>query len=112
MFATKIGENTNVFHGKFTLSYQTKQLHKQKVNLSHKQYLFSLPTSRNPVKQTKVFTASFFDFAWKETTQKTLSVAAAKTTVYVIGTTYFNKCFLFFVTLEDIIFHKILSLPS
>ena len=33
-------------------------------------------------------------------------MAAAKTSVYVIRTTCFDECSLFFVTVEEIIFHK------
>ena len=48
------------------------------------------------LKQTKVY-HSFSYFVWKETTQKPLKVAAAKTlfsSVYFIGTTSFDESFL------------------
>ena len=47
------------------------------------------------LKKTKVY-HPFCYFAWKETTRKPLQVASAETlfsSVYAIGTTYFDECF-------------------
>ena len=106
MFPTKIGENgpdiLNCCFSRqiYTVISNKTSTYTENIFVSHKQYLFSLLTSRNV----------FFDFAWKETTHKTLIVAAEKTSVYVIGETCFDECFLFFVSLEGIIFLKRLSL--
>ena len=51
------------------------------------------------LKQTKVY-RTFCYFVRKETTHKSLKVVPAKTlfsSVYVIGTTSFDECFLFYV---------------
>ena len=45
-----------------------------------------------------IYHTSFVCFVWKKTTRKTLKVAASKPfffSVYVIGTTCFDECFLF-----------------
>ena len=50
---------------------------------------------------------------WRETTHKPSKVAAGKTLfsrMYIIGTTCFNKCFLFCRITEDITFHQSLYL--
>ena len=47
-----------------------------------------------------IYHTSFVCFVWKKTTRKTLKVAASKPfffSVYVIGTTCFDECFLFHV---------------
>ena len=51
------------------------------------------------LKQTKVYHA-FSYFIWKETTHKPLKMAAEKSffsSVYVIGTTCFDECFVFYM---------------
>ena len=51
------------------------------------------------LEQIKAYHA-FSYLAWNETTRKPLKVASAKTlfsSVYVIGTNYFDECFLFYV---------------
>ena len=63
-------------------------------------YFVSLPLeTQKRLKQIKVY-HTFSYFVWKETTQKPLKVAAAKTlfsSEHVIGTTCFDKYFLFYV---------------
>ena len=84
--ATKIGENmiknSNCCFSIciYTLSHQTKNLYIKKNKLvSHKQYLFSLLSSRNGKKihtKQSILQASFFFN--EETTHKLLKLAAAK----------------------------------
>ena len=64
-------------------------------------YLLFLPLEmQGRLKQTKVY-HTFFYFLLKETIHKPLKVVAGKThfsSVYVIGTIYFDECYLFYVT--------------
>ena len=104
MSATKIGKNTtNILkllffkiHLHFITSNQISTY--RKLNLPLKQYFFCLLTSRNP-KKTQTDQSMPFAFL-QETTHKPLKVASAKSlfsSVYVIGTTCFGECFLFYV---------------
>ena len=102
--ATKIGENmiknSNCCFSIciYTLSHQTKNLYIKKNKLvSHKQYLFSLLSSRNGKKihtKQSILQASFFFN--KETTHKLLKLAAAKKKFSTVsfGTVCFNECYL------------------
>ena len=63
-------------------------------------YFIFLPLEmQKRLEQTKVYHA-FSYFVWKETCHQPLKVVAAITLfsgVYVIGTTFFDECFLFYV---------------
>ena len=107
MSATKIGGNnehfkTAIFHNKYLFCYIKPNIYLLKTKFApHKQYFFVfLPLElQKRFQQTKVYHA-FSYFAWKETTHKHLKMAASKTlfySVYVIGTTCFDECFLFYV---------------
>ena len=108
MSATKIGENTT---NSLKLLLFTINLHfltsnqistYRKLNLPHTSsiYFVFLPLEmQKRLELTKVYHA-FSCFIWKETTHKPLKVAAIKilfSSVYVIGTTCFDKCFIFYV---------------
>ena len=86
----------------YTFSHQTKISTYGKLNLplTSSIYFVFLPLEmQKRLKHTKVYYALCY-FALKETTHKPLKVAAAKTlfsSVYVIGTTCFDECFLFYV---------------
>ena len=63
--------------------------------------------------QTKVSYKLFYSL-WKETSHKPLKVAAAKKSfqsVYIIDTTCFDECFLFYMITGSSIFYTNLSLP-
>ena len=63
--------------------------------------------------QTKVSYKLFYSL-WKETSHKPLKVAAAKKSfqsVYIIDTTCFDECFLFYMVTGSSIFYTNLSLP-
>ena len=106
--ATKIGRNTNNI---LKLLYFTINLHfvtwnqtftDRKLNLP---FTSSIHVSFLPLEmqkwleQTKIY-HTFSYVVWQETTHKPLQVPAAKTffsSVYVIRTTCFDECFLFYV---------------
>ena len=108
MSVTKIGENTTnilkllffTLNLYFLTSNQISTYRKLNLPLTSSIYFVFLPLEiQKRLEQTKVYHA-FSYFVWKETTHKPLKVAAAKTlfsSVYVIGTTCFNECFLFYV---------------
>ena len=108
MSATNINENTTnilklmyfTVNLPFVKSNQISTDRKLNLPLTSSIYFVFLPQEmQKRLKQTKVYHA-FSYFIWKETTHKPLKVAAAKTlfsSVYVIGTTCFNECFLFYV---------------
>ena len=63
--------------------------------------------------QTKVYYKLCYSVS-KEASHKPLKVAAAKKSfpsVFIIDTTYFDKCFLIYVITENSSFYKNLSLP-
>ena len=106
--ATKTGENTTniwkllffTINLHFVTSNQISTYRKLNLPLTSSIYFVFLPLEmQKRLEQTKVYHA-FSYFVWKETTHKPLKVAAAKTlfsSVYVIGTTCFDECFLFYV---------------
>ena len=108
MSATNINENTTnilklmyfTVNLPFVKSNQISTDRKLNLPLTSSIYFVFLPQEmQKRLKQTKVYHA-FSYFIWKETTHKPLKVAAAKTlfsSVYVIGTTCFDECFLFYV---------------
>ena len=108
MPATKIGENTtNILKLLFFIinlhsvtSNQISTYRKLNLPLTSSIYFVFLPLEmQKRLEQTKVYHA-FSYFVWKETTHKPLKVAAAKTlffSVFVIGTTCFDECFLLYV---------------
>ena len=63
-------------------------------------YVVFLPLEmQRKLKQTKEY-HMFFQFVWKETTHKPLKVVASKNifcSMYIIGRTCFDECFLFHV---------------
>ena len=81
----------------FIKSNQISTYRKLNLPLTSGIYFGFLPLAmQKRLKQTKVY-HSFSYFVWKETTQKPLKVAAAKTlfsSVYFIGTTSFDESFL------------------
>ena len=85
-----------MFFETFGVSHQTKYIYIETKFASHKHHLFSLLKT-----QADQSIPHIFYFARKETTHKPSNVTAAKTllsSVYVIGTTCFDECFLFYVT--------------
>ena len=108
MSTTKIGENTTnilkLLHFTINLHFVTSNQIStyRKLNLPHTSiiYFAFLPLEMQKwLEQTKIY-HTFSYFVWKETTHKPLQVPAAKTlfsSVYVIGTTCFDECFLFYV---------------
>ena len=100
MSATKMGENTNniskllffAINIHFVTSNQVSRYRKQHLPFSSSIYFVFLPLKmQKRLKQTKLFHA-FSYFFWKETTHKPLKVAASLfSSVYVIGTTYFDE---------------------
>ena len=121
MSAPKIGENTTNI---LKLLFFTMNLHFfiwnqlitfRKLNLpliSSVFFAFFPLEMQKRLEQTKVYHA-FSHFFWKETTHKPLKVAAARTlfsSVYVITTTCFDECFLFYGYLKKIAFHESVSL--
>ena len=83
------------------MSNQTNTTYR-KLNLpfTSSSYFVFLPLEmQKRLELTKAY-HSFSYFVWKETIYKPLKVAAAKflfSSVYVIGTTCFDECFLFYV---------------
>ena len=108
MSVTKIGEyTTNILKLLFFVinlhsvtSNQISTYRKLNLPLTSSIYFVFLPLEiQKRLEQTKVYHA-FSYFVWKETTHKPLKVAAAKilfSSVYVIATTCFDECFLFYV---------------
>ena len=89
-----------VFHNKVTVCYIKSNTYIQKTKFtSHKEYLFSLLPSRNARKtHADQSIPHAFSLCLKRNNPQTLKVAAAKTlfsSVYVIGTTCYDECFLF-----------------
>ena len=81
----------------FVTSNQISICKKLNLSLTSKIYLVVLALEmQKRIKQIKVF----FYFVWKETNYKPLKLTAAKAfffSLYAIGTTSFDKCFLFHV---------------
>ena len=108
MSPTKIGENTTnilkllvfLINLHFVLLNQISPYRKLNFPLTSSIYFAFLPPEmQKRLQQTKVY-HTFSYFVWKETTHKPLKVGAAKTvfpSVYVICTTCFDECFLFYV---------------
>ena len=108
MSATKIGENTTniskllffTINLHFVTSNQISTYRKLNLPLTSSIYFVFLPLEmQKRLELTKAY-HSFSYFVWKETIYKPLKVAAAKSlfsSVYVIGTTCFDECFLFYV---------------
>ena len=107
MSATKIGESaTNILQLMFfpiNLHFvKSNKSTYRKLNLPFTSsiYFVFLPLEmQKRLELTKAY-HSFSYFVWKETIYKPLKVAAAKSlfsSVYVIGTTCFDECFLFYV---------------
>ena len=108
MSATKIGENTSniskllffTINSHFLTSNEISTYRKLNLSLTSSIYFVFLPLEmQKRLKQTKVCHA-FSYFVQKETTHKPLKVEAAKfifSSVYIIGTTCFDKCFSFYV---------------
>ena len=108
MSATKIGVNTTnvskllffTTNLHFVTSNQISTYRKLNLPLSSSIYFVFLPLEmQKKLKQTKVC-HTFSYFAWKETTHKPLTVAAANSlfsSVHVIGTTSFDECFSLYV---------------
>ena len=110
MSATKIGENKASI---WKLMFFTINLHFAKANqistyrklnlsLTSSIYFVFLPLEmQKRLEQTKVKVYHSFSYlVCKETTNKLLKAVALKnlfSSVYVIGTTYFDECFLFYV---------------
>ena len=105
--ATKINEITTsiliCYSSKhiYTLAHQGNHLYEKRKFISHKQYSFGLVFSENPRKShiDQVYYKFFYSFK-KETTPKLLKEATAKnvfSSVYVVVTSCFEKCFLFHV---------------
>ena len=100
MSATKISENTINLH--FVKSNQISTYRKLTLPLTGFIYVALPLEMQKRLKQTKLY-HSFSYFVWRETTRKTLKVAVAKTlfsSVYIIGTSCFDECFLFYVITE------------
>ena len=109
--ATKIGENTTnilkllffTMNLHFVTWNQLSTFRKLNLPLIRSVYFAFFPIEmQKRLEQTKVYHA-FSHFVWKETTHKPLKVAAARTlfsSVYVITTTCFDECFLFYVIPE------------
>ena len=109
--ATKIGINTTniskllffTTNLHFVTSNQISTHRKLNLPLSSSIYFVFLPLEmQKRLKQTKLWHAfSYFILYYiKETTHKSLKVAAAKSlfcSVYIIGTTCFDECFSFYV---------------
>ena len=105
---TKIGEKTTnilkllffTINLHFVKSNQISACRKLNLPLTTSIYFVFLPLEmQKRLWQTKVY-HPFLYLVWKETTHKPLTVAAAKnlfSSVYFIGTTCFNECFLFYV---------------
>ena len=93
---------TTILHNKFTIWHIKLTTYRQKNEFtSNRQYFFCLFFFENP-KKTRIYqsTLQFFDSVLKETTYKASKVATAKkifSVGYIIGTTYFDKYFLFYV---------------
>ena len=94
------------FHNKFTLLHIKSNIFIWKTkfaSLSSSIYFIFLPLEMQiRLEQTKICHA-FSYFVWKEMNNKPLKVSAAKSrfsSVYVIGTTCFNKRFSFYVITE------------
>ena len=108
MSTTKIDENTTkisklllfTLNLHFVTSSQISKYRKLNLPLISSIYFVFLPLEmQKRLKQTKVCHA-FSYFVQKETTHKPLKVEAAKfifSSVYIIGTTCFDKCFSFYV---------------
>ena len=107
MSATKIGGNTtNILLLFFTINFHFATSNQistyRKLNLPLKSSIYFVFLSlemQNRLEQTKVCYALSY-FVWKETIHKPLQVAAAKTlfsSAFVIVTTSFDECFLFYV---------------
>ena len=108
MSATKIEENaTNILkllffaiNLHFATSNQMSTYRKLNLPLTSSNYFVFLSLEmQKRLEQTKVYHALSY-FVCKKTTHKLLKVAAAKTlfsSVFVIGTTCFDECFLFYV---------------
>ena len=104
----KIGESTTniskllffTINLHFVTSNQTSTYRKLNFPLTSSIYLVFLHLEmQKRLKQTKAYHAFSYLF-WKELTHKPLAVAAAKSlfsSVYIIGTTYFDECFSFYV---------------
>ena len=102
--ATKIDENTTniskllffTINLHFVTLNQISTYRKLNLPLTSSIYFVFLPLEmQKRLKQTKVCHA-FSYFIWKETTDKNLKVAAAKSlfsSEYIIGTTCFDECF-------------------
>ena len=105
MSATKLGEsktnNSKLLFFVINLQFVTSNQISITKFTSHKQYLFSLLTSRNEKRETQTDQSiPHVVLLWKETTYKLIKVAVAKTlfsSVYVIGITSINEYFLFYV---------------
>ena len=119
MPATIIGKTTNnilnccyTINLHYTTSNQIYWHRKLKLPLTSSIYLaFFPPETQRKLKQTKVYHA-LFHYVWNEATHKSLKVAALKTrfpSVYVIGKTCFNECFLLHVITRRHYFHESLS---
>ena len=108
MSATKISESTtNILklmffpiNLHFFKSNQISTYGKLNLTFTSSIYFVFLPLEmQKRLELTKAY-HSFSYFVWKETIYKPLKVAAAKSlfsSVYVIGTTCFDECFLFYV---------------
>ena len=93
---------TAVFYIKFTLRHVKPNIYWKKLNLllTSSIYVSFFPLEMQKwFEHTKIY-HTFSYFVWKETTHKALQVSAAKTlfsSVYVVGITCFDECFLFYV---------------
>ena len=91
---------TVVFHNKFALSHIKPNIYIKKTKFaSNKQYLFHLLTSRNTKKtQTDQSIPRVFLLYLKRNDPQTFKSGSWKfSSVYVVGTTCFDECFLFYV---------------
>ena len=101
MCRQKIGENTTVFYNKFTRCHIKPNIYIQKTKFaSYKQYLFRLLTTRNSKKDSnRLRCIKRFLTLSKEKRPKNLYKWQPQnlfSSVYVIGTTCFNECILFY----------------
>ena len=111
MSATKIGRNTTntlkllsfTINLHFVTSNQIFTDRKLNLSFTSSIYVSFLPLEMQKwLEQTKIYHA-FSYFVWKETTHKPLQVPATKTlfsSVYVIRTTCFDECFLFYAIMR------------
>ena len=94
--------STAVFQNKFVLYHIKSNIYISKTKFpSHKQHLYSLVSSRNAKKvRTDHSIIHLFYSVWKETTHKPLKIEATKksfSSLFLIGTNFFDEWFLFCV---------------